>query len=60
MQNKRDPRTSAVLSTDAQAFNKYKREREYYRKVTQMESDISEIKTCLESICQRMDKLESR
>ena len=60
MQNRRDPKTQAVLNTDAHAFNKYKREREYHRKVTQMEKDIVEIRTCLVSICQRMEKLESR
>jgi len=60
MEKRRDPNTKAVLSVDAQALNKYKRERTYYRKVTQMEKDIIEIRECLVSICQRMDKLEDR
>lgn len=60
MKTTRDQNSQAVLNVDAEALNKYKRERSYYRKVDQMQNDIVEIKECIASMCQRMEKLESR
>ena len=60
MKTTRDEHSQAILNVDAEALNKYKRERSYYRKVDQMQKDINEIKKCISSMCQRMEKIESR
>ena len=57
---KRDVKTQAVLSTDIESLNKYKLERTYYRKVDQLHADILEIKKTIVSICEKIERLESK
>lgn len=57
---KRDAKTHAVLNTDIESLNKYKLERSYYRKVDQLQADILEIKKSIISICQKIERLESK
>lgn len=59
-QLKRDERSKAILSTDAQSLNKYKMERNYYRKVQKLESDVHEIQETLANMCERIAKLENK
>jgi len=47
---KRDNNSGAVLNTDVAALNKYKVERNYYRKVDKLQDDILEIKRSIISI----------
>lgn len=56
---KRDPKTNAILNTDADSLNKYKIERTYYRKVDRLQQDILEIKRSIISIYERIEKLEN-
>lgn len=55
---KRDSNSPAILNTDSESLNKYKRDRLYYKKVDQIEIDIAEIKRTVVSICTRIEKLE--
>lgn len=57
---KKDNTTGAVLSTDAAALNKYKLERNYYRKVDRIQSDLVEIKRSIIDIYERIEKLEEK
>ena len=57
---RRDAKTHAVLNTDVESLNKYKLERSYYRKIDQLQSDILEIKKSIVSICERIERLESK
>lgn len=57
---KKDNTTGAVLSTDAAALNKYKIERNYYRKVDRIQSDLVEIKRSIIDIYERIEKLEEK
>jgi len=57
---KRDNNSGAVLNTDAAALNKYKIERNYYRKVDKLQDDILEIKRSIISIYERIEKLENK
>jgi len=50
--------TGAILSTDAAALNKYKIERNYYRKVDRIQNDILDIKKSILHIYERIEKLE--
>lgn len=56
----RDNKTRAVLNADAEALNKYKVERTYYRKVEKIQLDLLEIKRSIISICERIEELENR
>lgn len=56
----RDQHSKAILSTDAQALNKYKMERKYYRKIDKLQSDVTEIQETLSYICERIAKLENK
>lgn len=57
---KRDNNSGAVLNTDVAALNKYKLERNYYRKVDKLQDDILEIKRSIISIYERIEKLENK
>ncbi len=57
---RRDAKTKAVLNTDIESLNKYKLERSYYRKVDQLQADILEIKKSIVSICEKIERLESK
>lgn len=56
----RDKTNGAILSTDAAALNKYKIERNYYRKVDRIQSDLADIKKCILDIYRRIEKLEEK
>lgn len=57
---RRDVKSNAVLNTDIESLNKYKLERSYYRKVDQLHADILEIKRSIISICEKIERLESK
>lgn len=57
---KRDNNSGAVLNTDVAALNKYKVERNYYRKIDKLQDDILEIKRSIISIYERIEKLENK
>lgn len=57
---KRDSHSQAILNTDAQALNKYKMERLYYRKIDSLKSDVMEIQETLAIMCDRIAKLENK
>jgi hypothetical protein len=56
----RDSYSSAVLNTDLAALNKYKKERELYRKVSSLTAELETVKQCLTSICEKLEKIESK
>jgi hypothetical protein len=56
----RDKTSGAILSTDASALNKYKIERNYYRKVDRIQNDLVDIKKSILDIYQRIEKLEEK
>lgn len=60
MNSRKDPQTGAVLNVDAEALNKYKMERKYYRRVDVLQEDIIEIKKCIATLHQRIQNLESK
>ena len=57
---KRDSTSGAIVNTDVSALNKYKVERNYYRKVDRLQDDILEIKRSIISIYERLEKLENK
>jgi len=57
---KKDNTTGAVLITAAAALNKYKIERNYYRKVHRIQSDLVDIKRSIINIYERIEKLEEK
>jgi hypothetical protein len=56
----RDENSQAVLATDSQSLNKYKKERRFYRTVSKLESDVHEIQKTLSDMCERITKLENK
>jgi|TARA_Y100000389_G_C17116247_1_gene343208 hypothetical protein len=56
----RDKRSGAIVNTDVSALNKYKVERNYYRKVDKLQDDILDIKRSIISIYERIEKLENK
>lgn len=56
----RDLKTNAIINTDAEALNKYKLERTYYRKVDRLQEDIIEIKKSIVAIYERIEKMDSK
>ena len=57
---RKDPKTGGVINVDAEALNKYKIERKYYRRVEVLQKDIIEIKECIAALHQRIENLESK
>jgi peptidoglycan hydrolase CwlO-like protein len=56
----RDKTTGAILNTDASALNKYKVERNFYRKVDRIQTDLLDIKKSILDIYERIEKLEEK
>ena len=57
---KRDPKTNAILNTDVAALNKYKQDRALHRKVESLSREVGEIKNLLNSVCDRLEKIETK
>ena len=57
---KREQTSGAILSTDAAALNKYKVERNFYRKVDRIQNDLIDIKKSIIDIYERIEKLEDK
>lgn len=55
----RDEKTNALLNHDAISLNKYKIERDRIRKIDMLAKEVKEIKAVLNSVCERLDKIES-
>ena len=53
-------KSGAVLNTDLAALNKYKVERNLYRKVERIQNDLCDIKRSIVDIYERIEKLEER
>ena len=54
----RDSYSQAVVSSDVQALNKYKQERALHRKVNSLHKDVENIKELLNTLCDRLDRLD--
>lgn len=54
----RDEKTKALLNNDLEALNKYKMERRQVRKMEEIVKEMSEIKSILSSVCERLEKVE--
>jgi hypothetical protein len=50
--------SGAIVSTDAIALNKYKVERNFYRKLERIQQDLVDIKRSIVNIYERIEKLE--
>ena len=57
---KKEETSGAILSTDAAALNKYKVERNLYRRVDRIQADLCDIKKSIIDIYERIEKLEER
>lgn len=55
----RDEKTKALLNNDVMSLNKYKLERDRIRKIDSLAKEVKEIKSILNSVCERLDKIES-
>ena len=55
----RDEKTNALLNHDAISLNKYKIERDRVRKIDMLAKEVKEIRIILNSVCERLDKIES-
>jgi len=55
----RDEKTKALISDDVSALNKYKLERDRIRKLERLSKEVCEIKKILNSVCEKLDKIES-
>lgn len=58
MMIQRDSYSQAVVSSDVQALNKYKQERALHRKVNSLHNDVENIKELLNTLCDRLDRLD--
>jgi hypothetical protein len=56
----RDKRSNAVINTDVQALHKYKMERKLHRRVESLTKEVSEIKSILASVCEKLEKIEAK
>ena len=57
---KREQTSGAILNMDADALNKYKVERNLYRKVDKIQADLCDIKKSIIDIYERIEKLEDK
>lgn len=57
---KREENTGAILNMDSDALNKYKVERNFYRKVDRIQNDLIDIKKSIIDIYERIEKLEEK
>lgn len=56
---KRDQNTGALINQDADALNKYKKERKQHKKMEMLCGELEEVKKCLSNIQERLEKIES-
>jgi DNA-binding transcriptional regulator GbsR (MarR family) len=54
----RDEKSKALINNDLEALNKYKMERRQIRKMEELMKEMSDIKTKLASVCERLEKVE--
>jgi len=57
---KREQTSGAILNMDADALNKYKVERNLYRRVDKIQADLCDIKKSIIDIYERIEKLEDK
>jgi len=55
----RDEKSKALINNDVSALNKYKLERDRIRKLESLSKEVTEIKKILNSVCEKLDKIES-
>ena len=56
----RDSHSQAIINTDVASLNKYKQERALHKKLNSLAQEVSECKKVLESVCERLDRIENR
>jgi len=56
----RDQKSKAIINADAAALNKYKLERDSYRKVEKLGEELQDVKQTLSRLCDVIEKMESR
>ena len=56
----RDQKSKAIINADATALNKYKLERDSYRKVEKLSEELQDVKQTLSRLCDVIEKMESR
>lgn len=56
----RDQKTNALVNNDVASLNKYKMERERVKKIERLSLEVIEIKKVLSSLCEKIDKIESK
>jgi hypothetical protein len=54
----RDEKTKALINTDAAALNKYKLERENFRRVEKLAEELNEVKHVLNKLCVVIERME--
>jgi hypothetical protein len=54
----RDRNSGAIINTDKEALNKYKLQKKYNSKVDNLEKEILLMKNVIESLLNRIEKLE--
>jgi len=55
----RDEKSKALINNDVSALNKYKLERDRIRKLENLSKEVTEIRKILNSVCEKLDKIES-
>ena len=55
----RDEKTGALINNDVMSLNKYKLERDRVRKIELLSKEVKDIRKILNSVCERLDKIES-
>jgi len=55
----RDEKSKALINNDVSALNKYKLERDRIRKLESLSKEVTEIRKILNSVCEKLDKIES-
>lgn len=53
----RDAKTKAILNTDVESLNKYKRERNTIKKIEQISNELSEVKLILANVCRKIEEI---
>lgn len=56
----RDQKSNAIINNDVAALNKYKMERDSYRKVEKLSEELQDVKQTLSRLCDVIEKMESR
>lgn len=55
----RDEKSKALINNDVVALNKYKLDRDRLRKIDNLSNEIIEIRKILNSVCEKLDRIES-